>query len=286
MANKNSNKNSVKTESNNNSGLPLVIIGIVLLVAVVGGWYLYQSSSKKTPVANSNTRTNTTTQQPNNTTLTSSVLGAQPPHFKGGQNASVTVEEFADYQCPTCAVMHPVMNEINAAYGSRIKFIYRNYPLVQIHKNAYEAASSAEAAGLQGKFWEMQNLLFQNQRNWSNVADAKPVFEGYAQTIGLDVEKFKADVLGVRARERVDLDLRRAQSLNLSSTPSVLINGKPVPFEQMTVDGMKQMIDAELAQTSSQQTTQPASTASANKSDEEKGIEKAPANAANSNAKK
>ncbi len=279
MANKNSNKNSVKNESNSNSGLPLVIIGIVLLVVVVGGWYLYQSSSKKTPVANSNTRANTTSapQQPNNNTLTSSVLGAQPPHFKGSQNASVTVEEFADYQCPTCAVMHPVMNEINSIYGSRIKFIFRNYPISQIHKNAYEAATSAEAAGLQGKFWEMQNLLFQNQRNWSNVSEVKPIFEGYAQTIGLDVEQFKADVAGMRAKERVDLDLRRAQSLNLSSTPSVLINGKPVPFEQMTVDGMKQMIDAELAKTSTSQTTQPASVP-ANKSDEEKGIEKAPAN--------
>ena len=84
----------------------------------------------------------------------------------------------------------------------------------------------------------------------------------------------------MRAKERVDLDLRRAQSLNLSSTPSVLINGKPVPFEQMTVDGMKQMIDAELAQTSISRRKQLSRfVAPANKSDEEKGIEKAPANA-------
>lgn len=286
MANKKSDKNIVRNETNSNSGLPLVIIGMVLLTVVFGGWWWYQSSTKKSPVANSNTRTNTATQQPpNNNTLTSSVLGAQPPHFKGGQNASVTVEEFADYQCPTCAVMHPVMNEVTANYGSRIKFIFRNYPLTQIHKNAYEAAAAAEAAGLQGKFWEMQNLLFQNQRNWSNVSEIRPVFEGYAQTLGLNMDQFKADVLGVRARERVDLDLRRAQSLNLSSTPSVLVNGRPVPFEQMTVDGMKQIIDAELAKTSNQQTTQPAS-APANKSNEEQGIEKAPAgNAANSNTK-
>ena len=275
---------SKNKETNNNSGLPLVIIGIVLVVAVVGAWYLYQSSSKKTPVANTTRAANSAQPQPNNTPLTSSVLGAQPPHFKGAQNSSVTVEEFADYQCPTCAQMHPVINEVTAFYGSRIRFIYRNYPLVQIHKNAYDAATAAEAGGLQGKFWDMQNLIFQNQRNWSNVADVKPVFEGYAQTLGLDVEKFKTDVAGIAAKQRVDADLKRAQSLGINSTPSVLINGKLLPFEQMTVDGMKKVIDAELASTGNQPTAQaPVSAAPA--------ASAAPANAntanaANSNTKK
>lgn len=255
-----------KQEVNNNSGLPFVIIGIVLLVAVIGGWYLYSSSSKKTTTTgNTNTATNGVPPKPNNTPLTSNMQGAQPPNFKGAQNSSVVLEEFADYQCPTCATMHPVMNEITATYGSRIKFIYRNYPLTQIHRNAYEAAVAAEAAGLQGKFWDMQNLIFQNQRNWQNVEIVRPVFEGYAQTLGLDVEKFKSDVAGLPAKQRVDMDAARARSLNVSSTPTILVNGIPIPFEQMTVDGMKKIIDAELAKTGgNQQTAPPAASAPAN----------------------
>lgn len=283
------NKDKKVNANNSNSGLPLVIIGIVLLVALVGGWYLYNSSSK-TPVrsnTNTNAANNSAQPQVNNTPMVSSVLGAQPPHFKGAQNSSVVLEEFADYQCPTCGVMHPVLNEVNAFYGSRIKFIYRNFPLTQIHKNAYEAAVAGEAAGLQGKFWEMQNLLFQNQRVWSNVQDVKPIFEGYAQTIGLDVEKFKTDIAGLSAKQRVDLDLQRGRSLNISSTPTVLVNGVPVPFEQMTIDGMKKIIDAELAKTGANQPAQVNQPKTpANKSDEEKGVENAPVNPANTNGKK
>ncbi|MEO6589198.1 MAG: thioredoxin domain-containing protein [Pyrinomonadaceae bacterium] len=276
--------NSKNNKDNNaNSGLPLIIIGIVLLAAVVGGWYLYQSSNKKTSVTNTNSvnKINANVTPPNNTPLVSNVLGAQPPHFKGAQNSQVVLEEFADYQCPTCAVMHPVMNEVNAFYGSRIKFIYRNFPLIQIHKNSYEAAVSGEAAGLQGKFWEMQNLLFQNQKVWSNVDLVKPIFEGYAQTIGLDVEKFKSDVAGLAAKERVNRDLERGRALNINSTPTVLVNGVPVPFEQMTVDGMKKIVDAELSKYPANQpaqVNQPKAPSPANKSAEEKGVENAPAN--------
>lgn len=273
MANKTSDKNN--NNNNNNSGLPLVIIGIVLLVAIVGGWWLY-SSSKATPQqrVNTNTVSNNPQPQPNNTPITSTVLGAQPPHFKGAQNSPVVIEEFADYQCPTCAAMHPVMNEINAMYGSRIKFIYRNYPLTQIHKNGYDAAVAAEAAGLQGKFWEMQNLLFQNQRNWSNADDARSLFADYAQTIGLDVEKFKSDMSGMAAKQRVDADLGRGRSLNISSTPTIFVNGVSVPYPQMTVDGMKQIIDAELAKTGNQQSQPSEPKAPTNKTAEEQGIEK------------
>lgn len=277
MANKNSDKN---IGNNNNSGLPLIIIGIVLLVAIIGGWWLYKSSNSKPTTGNVNRPANGTTQSPqtNNTPIVSNVLGAQPPHFKGAQNSSVVVEEFADYQCPTCAAMHPVMNEINAMYGSRIKFIYRNFPLTQIHKNGYDAAVAGEAAGLQGKFWEMQNLLFQNQRNWANADDARSIFEGYAQTLGLDVERFKSDMAGMAAKQRVDLDLGRGKSLNINSTPTIFVNGVSVPYPQMTVDGIKQIIDAELAKTGNQQTQPNEPKSPANKTAEEQGIEKPAAN--------
>lgn len=266
-----------KEVNSSNSGLPFVIIGIVLLVAIVGGWYLYSNSSNKKPTTtttpgNTNRPNNGTAQQPNNTPLTSNIQGAQPPNFKGSQNSPVVLEEFADYQCPTCASMHPVMNEINAIYGSRIKFIYRNFPLTQIHKNSYEAAVSSEAAGLQGKFWDMQNLLFQNQKNWQNVEMVKPIFEGYAQTIGLDVEKFKSDVAGLAAKERVNKDMERGRSLNVNSTPTILVNGVPVPFEQMSVEGIRKVVDAEIAKTSGNQQSAPATSA--------------PANSANSNTAK
>lgn len=255
-----------KQEVKSGSGLPFIIIGIVLVVALIGGWYLYSSSSNKPLTAgNTNRATNGAQPKPNNTPLVSNVQGAQPPNFKGAQNSAVVLEEFADYQCPTCATMHPVMNEITAIYGSRIKFIYRNFPLTQIHRNAYEASVAAEAAGLQGKFWDMQNLIFQNQRNWQGVEVVRPIFEGYAQTLGLDVEKFKTDVAGLPAKQRVDMDVMRGRSLNINQTPTVLVNNVPVPFEQMTVDGMKKIVDAELAKTGgSQQTAPPASSAPAN----------------------
>lgn len=255
-----------KQEVKSNSGLPFIIIGIILVVALIGGWYLYSSSSKKTTTAgNTNRAANGAQPKPNATPLVSNIQGAQPPNYKGAQNSAVVLEEFADYQCPTCATMHPVMNEITATYGSRIKFIYRNFPLTQIHRNAYEASVAAEAAGLQGKFWDMQNLIFQNQRNWQNVEVVRPVFEGYAQTLGLDVEKFKTDVAGLPAKQRVDMDVMRGRSLNINQTPTVLVNGVPVPFEQMTVDGMKKIVDAELAKTAgSQQTAPPSSSAPAN----------------------
>ena len=165
----------------------------------------------------------------------------------GSQNSPVTVEEFADFQCPTCGAKHPLMKEIISTYGSRIKFIFRDFPLqIPAHDKAYNAAVAAEAAGLQGKFWEMQNQLFSNQQAWTANPDYNKIWEGYAEKIGLDVEKFKNDIAGLSAKARVDADLARGRALNVSSTPSVFINGMLVPFEQMTSEGMRQIIDGEL----------------------------------------
>jgi protein-disulfide isomerase len=178
----------------------------------------------------------------------------------GSPTATVTIEEFADFQCPTCASVHSKMKEINALYSGRIKFIFRNFPLTQVHKNAYDAAVAAEAAGMQGKFWAMQDQLFSNQKAWSDSPEARKIFEEYAQKIGLDVARFQNDMLGLPAKTRVDADLQRARALNLSGTPTVYINGREVPFEQTGVAMMQQAIDAELQKANNQsQPIQPTS---------------------------
>lgn len=189
-------------------------------------------------------------------------IGATPPNMLGSPTATVTVEEFADFQCPTCAQVHSIMKNVQAAYGSRIKFIYRNYPLVQIHKNAYDASIAAEAAGMQGKFWDMQNMLFSNQQAWSNASDARIIFEGYAEKLGLEVEKYKADVSGLGAKNRVDADIQRGRALNITGTPTIYVNGVSVPFPQMSVEGLRQVIDAELQKAGNAQTA-PAPTSTA-----------------------
>ena len=113
--------------------------------------------------------------------MNSASPGAQPPHILGSQTATVTVEEFADFQCPTCAVKHPVLKQIASTYNNRIKFIFRNFPLTQMHAKAYDAAAAAEAAGMQGKFWDMQNILFTKQAEWSASTDHRKLFNDYAQ---------------------------------------------------------------------------------------------------------
>ena len=240
---------------NNNSALPLIIIGLVLVVAVVGAWWLYnRNAAPKKPASNTAASTAKTPVKE---------MGATPPWLIGSPSASVTVEEFADFQCPTCSAKHPMMKELASLYGNRIRFIFRNYPLsIPAHDKAYAASVAAEAAGIQGRFWDMQNLLFTNQKDWSSSPDYRKIWDGYASQIGLDVEKFNNDMAGLAAKSRVDADLQRGRALNVNSTPSVYVNGMLVPFEQMSPEGMKAIIDGELAK--AQSSSQPASNTAAN----------------------
>lgn len=236
-------------KTNNNSNLPLLIIGAVLLVAVAGGWWWYSTSKSKPATTKSNA--NTANRKANDPAAelalyNSAPAGAQPANVLGPPSATVTIEEFADFQCPTCASVHTKMKEINRLYGGRIKFIYRNFPLT-MHKNAYDAATAAEAAGLQGKFWAMQDQLFENQTAWSNSNEARKLFGEYATKIGLDVNKFQADMMSLQTKKRVDDDLARGRALAISGTPTVYINGAKLAYQQLEVGTMRQIIDAELA---------------------------------------
>lgn len=242
--------------NNKNSNFLFVLSGLFLLVAFLGGCG-GNANTNNAIKPNTNTGNNA-----NTASYATAPAGAAPAHFKGGQSAKVVIEEFADYQCPTCAAMHPTVQQIQAAYGDRVKIIFRNYPLRQVHPKAYDAAVAAEAAGIQGKFWEMQNQLFTNQQFWAAPsADHRKMFEDYAGKIGLDVEKFRADMAGMAAKSRVDADLQRAMALQVASTPTFYINGRTLPYEETEFNRFRQAIDAELLKT--QGGNQPAPTAPA-----------------------
>jgi len=249
---------------------PILIIGIVLVIAVIGG-VLYYNSSKTTPTtSNSNKPANTTAAaKPSPITIPANApSGATPPEQMGSPNAAVTLEEFADFQCGACAGAHPTMNEVKSMYGSRIHFIYRNFPLqIPAHDKAYEAALAASAAGMQNKFWDMQNMLFSNQKAWTADSAYKQIWKGYAQKIGLDVAKWENDMNGFGAKNRVEADIARGKAINLSSTPTLFINGVSVPFSDMRVESLKALIDAELQKGSGQKSSgsQPADAESSNK---------------------
>lgn len=238
-----------ENKNNSNSKLPLGIIGLVLLVVVAGGWWFYQNSKPAAVKSTATAATNANRGRNEASALQayqSAPPGAAPANVLGSPTATVTVEEFADFQCPTCASVHTKMKEINSIYGSRIKFVYRNFPLTQIHKNAYDASVAAEAAGLQGKFWDMQNQLYANQQAWSNSSEARKLFSEYAQKIGLDTNRFETDSLGLAAKSRVDADVARGRAVGVTGTPAIFINGRQIPFEQFDVAALRRIIDAEL----------------------------------------
>lgn len=222
----------------------MLIIGGVLIAAVVVGWYLI-GSSKTSPTSKGNTNTANAAKTPQ--IPTNAPPGAEPPNMAGSPTATVTIEEFADYQCGSCAAAHPTMNEIKSLYGNRIKFIYRNYPLdIPAHDKSYAASVMAEAAGMQGKFWEMQHALFTNQQEWTSNPAFRELWKGYAQKIGLNVAKLEDDAAGIAAKGRVDADLQRGRALNITSTPTIYLNGVSIPFNEVKTTSLKSLIDAEL----------------------------------------
>ncbi len=234
-------------KSNN---LPVLIIGIVLIGGIMAAWYFVANSKPATP--NTNKAANGNTKPPG--TPANVPAGAVPPNLAGSPTATVTVEEFADFQCPTCASTHPIMSEIKGLYGTRIKFIFRQFPLaIPAHDKSYEAAVATEAAGLQGKFWDMQNLLFTNQATWTANPGYKQIWNEYAQKLGIDVAKFQSDMAGLGAKSRVDEDMKRARALNINSTPTIFVNGISVePKDFASVASMKAIIDGELAKAAAQ----------------------------------
>lgn len=210
--------------------LPFVIVTVVAALTITIGAMLYRakhvaavSISKRTVAAQA----------------TDSV------HARGSADAPVTLEEFGDFQCPPCGRLAGPLQEIEKDYGVRLRVIFRNFPFA-IHEHAREAACAAEAAGLQGHFWEMHDLLYREQANWSKTKDVQPLFASYAGTLGLNLDRFEKDMSSEKVKEKVESDQKRGEAIGVKNTPTIFINNESVPPTSLNPTALRGAIDAAL----------------------------------------
>jgi protein-disulfide isomerase len=152
-------------------------------------------------------------------------------HVKGNIEAAVTLTEYSDFQCPACAQFYRVVKEIMAEQGEDIRFEYKHFPLISIHPSAVPAAKAAEAAGQQGKFFQMHDKLFDNQQVWSAAPNPQSFFIRYAEELGLDMALFRQHMKASVIADKVTNEFNEARDLGLKSTPSFLLNGTLMQFD-------------------------------------------------------
>lgn len=145
---------------------------------------------------------------------------------RGNPNAKVTLIEYADFQCPACGVAYPQVKKFEEDFKNDLKVIYRFFPLTNTHQNSLISSQAAYAASLQGKFWEMHDMLFENQSGWSDSKDAKSIFIGYATKLGLDLKKFESDITSDSSTKFIMDEENKGLSVGINSTPTFFINGK------------------------------------------------------------
>ena len=177
-------------------------------------------------------------------------------HVLGLPKSKVTLVEYGDFQCPYCGQAYPKVKSITTDYASKITFIFRNFPLSTMHPNAKAGAAAVEAAGLQGKYWQMHDKLYESQSEWENATTDNRTnqFISYAKTIGVkDIDKFKTDMASDAINKKINFDLALGNKAGVSGTPSFFINGKQVTEEESSsvisgTDGaaMRKALDAAL----------------------------------------
>jgi len=225
--------------------IPFVIILFVLIVALGAGWYLTRKPASS-PGASAASSPVKSSASPTPNPAAANQPGAVPPHAIGPPDAPVTLEEFGDFECPPCGMLHPVLKTMEQEFGARLRLVFREFPLTATHPHALAAARAAEAAGIQGKFWEMHDLLYENQKAWHGAFDVRPIFEGYATRIGLNLEKFRNDNTSKIVEDRIFQDGNRAHAMDVKGTPTVYLNGREVPFESLAPEKLRVLINVEL----------------------------------------
>ena len=196
-------------------------IGIIItmVVVLVGSFIVSQRSSAVDP------------------TIIASISVSEPmPHVKGNAESGITLIEYSDFQCPACKNAAPQISALAEEYGDQFQLEYRHLPLRSIHPNAQIAAQAAEAAGMQGKFWEMHDMLFERQSEWAQSFNPERFFRNYAQDLGINADRLVHDMESDTVKNIVEAHFQEAQSLGLPGTPSFVFNGEIVDINQFVAE--------------------------------------------------
>jgi protein-disulfide isomerase len=182
--------------------------------------------------------------------------GKLSQHIEGLGQSHITLVEYGDYQCPYCGEYYPVVKQIAAEYNTQMTFQFRNFPLTSLHPNAFAGARAAEAASLQGKFWQMHDLLYEQNgeyyqsnetlSNWIGASNPQPFFDQYAKQLGLNITKFNQDYASNEVNGTINADLAEGNTLGVDATPTFFLNGKQISVG-ISVAQFQSVINAAIA---------------------------------------
>ena len=200
------------------------IIFAVICFVLLGGLVLNKKSSD----------TNVDKMDPAKVVTSDSKNTQIPDHVFGTTSKKVVMFEYGDFQCPGCGSLYPSLHPIKEKYKDQLTFIFRNFPLTSIHPNALAAATAAEAAGLQGKWWEYHDKLYENQDAWTSADTDKRtgIFIAYAKELGLDTTQFKKDLENTKISNKIDRDQALGKKIGATSTPTLVLDGKTLSQDQ------------------------------------------------------
>ncbi len=202
-------------------------ITLIVVIALVFGGFVISKDKSKTKTSNGST--------------------VQPTeHIQGSKSSGVKLVEYGDFQCPACKQYYPIVTQVIEKYKDRIEIQYRNFPLIQLHRNAFAAHRSAAAADKQGNFWGMYDLLYQGQDSWASSGDPSSVFDDYAKQLKLNVEQFKSDAASQETNDKINADIAEGKKFDITGTPSFVLDGKKIDNPR-SYDEFAKAIDAAIA---------------------------------------
>lgn len=212
------------------------ILGSILLIVAIGFFFSQSSQGGQEAQA-----------------VSPELLAQDARHIQGAtESAQLQIVEFSDFQCPACLAAKPAIDAVVSQYGDKVQFIYKHFPLDSIHPNARDAAIASEVASQSDKFWEMHELLFNNQNEWANIASRDELyqkFSEYAEQLQLDKQEFIEKIKeNQEARDLVQKDVDLGKELKINSTPTIYVDGQQVSAPQLL-----QVVSAALQKSSNEQ---------------------------------
>lgn len=201
------------------------VAGLVLVIVLLFAYYFYAMSRR------------------GDVGTVENIVIKETDHIRGAQDAKLTLVEFGDYQCPACGVYEPLVRQVMKDNKTVLKVVFKHFPLTQIHQNALLAAKATEAAGLQGKFWEMHEMLYDKQEEWSKGLNAHDIIVGYAVTLGLNKNKFMTDLNNKALEDKIFAELKEGLNLGVQGTPTFFLNGKKIENPRSLEDFNKLILE-------------------------------------------